>query len=174
MQALFKQSESTAARRRWFFGCVDDTDGKTAETGLTFSAGELQISKAGGAFANFAGTVTELSDGMYMYQATAAELDTLGIIGFKVEKTGVRTQIMMVGQVIPWDFYDIATAVLDAVYEGSRTLRGFFRVARSVLVNKANTLTTAPAFRDDADSKNRVSFAMSGGNATRTPTVDET
>lgn len=66
------------------------------------------------------------------------------------------------------------TNLLDATYEGSRTIRGFFRVARAALVNKAIDLTTAPKFRDDADAKDRISFAMSGGNAIRTPTVDET
>lgn len=68
---LFEQSEATAARRKAWFVCVDDTDGKTAETGLTFSAGELQVLKAGTAFANAAGTVTERSDGLYEYEFTA-------------------------------------------------------------------------------------------------------
>lgn len=66
---LFQKSETTATLRRWFFVCVDDTDGKTPETGLTFSAGELQISKAGGAWANPTGSATELSDGAYVFEA---------------------------------------------------------------------------------------------------------
>jgi hypothetical protein len=102
---LLQQSSATAAQRRWYFGCVDDTDGVSAETGLTFSGSELQLSKAGGAFANFAGTVTELSDGLYMYEATAGELDTLGVLAFKVEKTGVRTMLNLVGQVVAWNPY---------------------------------------------------------------------
>lgn len=112
---LFQQSEATAAQRRWYFACVDATDGFTAETGLTFSSGELQISKAGGAFANSAGTATELSDGMYMYEATQTELNTVGVVGFKVEKTGVRTALMQVGQVVPWDPYDAVRAGLTAL-----------------------------------------------------------
>lgn len=93
------------------FVCVDDTDGKTAEVGLTFSAGELQISKNGGAFANAAGTATELSDGAYYYEATETELNTNGPIGFKIEKTGVRTTIMNPGMVVGFDpSVDIASA----------------------------------------------------------------
>lgn len=69
---------------------------------------------------------------------------------------------------------EIATGILDATYEGARTVRGFFRVARAVLVNRANDLTTAPKYRDDANLKDRVSFTMSGSNAVRTPVVDET
>jgi hypothetical protein len=102
---LFQQSEATAAQRRWFFVCVDVTDGVTPETGLTFSGAELQISENGAAFANFLGSATELSDGLYYYEATAAELSTLGALAFKVEKTGVRTTILQVGQVVPSDPY---------------------------------------------------------------------
>lgn len=113
MPKLFQQSEGTGAQRRWFFACVDDTDGKTPETGLTFSGAELQISKNGAAFGNFAGTATELTDGMYYYEATSGELDTLGAVGFKVEKSGVRLVLMEVGQVIPWDPYLDFTALID-------------------------------------------------------------
>lgn len=71
----------------------------------------------------------------------------------------------------------IATAILDAAYEGSRTVRGFFRVVRSLLINKASGLEgVTVTFRDDADTKNRVSFALSGGTGknARVPTIDET
>jgi hypothetical protein len=102
----FYKSEATAAERRWPFACVDDTDGKTAEPSLTFSAGELQISKNGAAYANVAGTVTELTDGTYYYEATVGELDTNGFLLFKIEKAGVRLTIMHVGQVVSYDAYD--------------------------------------------------------------------
>lgn len=71
----------------------------------------------------------------------------------------------------------IATSVWAYVYEGSRTAVGLLRLVRSILVNKASGLEgTTVTFRDDADTKNRLSFAMTGGagkNA-RTPTIDET
>ena len=113
MHVLYRKSEPTAALRRWLFACVDTTDGKTPETGLSFTGAELQLSKAGAAFASFGGSVTELSDGLYYYEATAAELDTTGALTFKVEKTGVRLVILAPGYVVgepptqgvePWVF----------------------------------------------------------------------
>jgi hypothetical protein len=112
---LFQQSEATAAQRRWFFHCVDDSDGTTPETGLTFSGTELQISENGAAFADFLGAATELSDGLYYYEATAAELSTVGALAFKIEKTGVRTTILAVGQVVPWDPYAVLNLGLTAL-----------------------------------------------------------
>jgi len=89
------QSEPTAARRRIPFYLVDDSDGKTPETGQTpLGAAELQISKNGGAFANFAGVWSEVAAGLYSYEATAAELDTFGPVVFKLVRSGVRTAIM--------------------------------------------------------------------------------
>lgn len=69
---------------------------------------------------------------------------------------------------------EIVAGVLAGVYEGTSTVQGLLRLLRAFVANKGNTLTTAPAFRDIADTKNRISFAMSGGDATRTPTIDET
>lgn len=71
----------------------------------------------------------------------------------------------------------IAASVWAYVYEGSRTAVGFLRLARSILINKASGLEgVTVAFRDDADTKNRVSFALSGGTGknARVPTIDET
>lgn len=104
---LFKLSESTAARRRLLLRCVDATDGVTAETGLTFAAGELKVSKNGGAEANHAGTVTEIAGGMYHYEFAAAELDTIGTLYVRVEKTGVHP-FVGVAQVVAYDPNDAA------------------------------------------------------------------
>lgn len=71
----------------------------------------------------------------------------------------------------------IADSILDRVYEGAQTVRGFFRIIRAVLVNDALGLEGAtPAFRDAANTKNRLSVTMSGGVDgfdTRTAVVDE-
>lgn len=165
---LILLSESTAARRRLPFACVDETDGKTPETGLTFAAGELQLSKNGAAFANAAGTVTELSDGAYHYEATAAELDTVGFLLLKVEKTGVRLVLQLAAQVVATDPYTAqaaaptaaanAAAVWAAVSEGAETFGDAIRLIGAVLFGRA----TIPegdgsyAFRNKADTKNRI------------------
>lgn len=87
------RDEQVAAKRRILVYLVDDTDGKTPETGVTLSAGDVKISKNGAAEANHAGTLTEIATGTYYYQFTAGELDTVGWVQFKLVKTGVRTFI---------------------------------------------------------------------------------
>lgn len=77
----YTQSEGTAARRRFSLYLVDATDGITPETGE--AAGQPQISKAGGAWANTTATLTALGNGGYYVELTAAELDTLGVIAVR-------------------------------------------------------------------------------------------
>jgi hypothetical protein len=106
---LLQQSEATAAQRRILVYLVDATDGHTPETGITFSVGDIKVSKNGAAEANHAGTVTELAGGIYYYEAAAAELDTVGYLTIRFIKTGVRTFVALC-QVVPFDPYD-ATAL---------------------------------------------------------------
>ncbi len=113
----FQQSEGTATLRRFYFA-IALTDGSAPATGQTFSGSDLQIIKGGGtSFSNFAGTATEIagSDGLYVYEFTATELDTLGAIAFKVEKTGVRTLLMQPGEVVGFDPYDAIRLGLTAL-----------------------------------------------------------
>lgn len=87
-----QQHQPTAALRRVYFTLVDATDGFTAEPGLTFSGAEIQVSKVGAAFANATNVAaaTQQSDGSYYVELAAAELDTLGSLRVKIEKTGCR------------------------------------------------------------------------------------
>ena len=84
------QSEATAARRRIPVYLVDATDGFTPEVGITPTGAEIQTSENGAAFVNFAGTWTEIANGLYYYEFTAAELSTLGFVTVKVNVAGVR------------------------------------------------------------------------------------
>lgn len=90
-QQLIYEDETTAARKRIPLYLVDDTDGKTPETGVTFSAGDIKCSENGAAEANHAGTVTELAGGAYYYEAANAEVDTPGFLMCRFTKSGVRT-----------------------------------------------------------------------------------
>lgn len=92
MTYRLQQHQPTAALRRVYFTLVDATDGFTAEPGLTFSGAEIQVSKAGAAFANATNVAgaTQQSDGSYYLELAAAELDTVGALRVKVEKTGCR------------------------------------------------------------------------------------
>lgn len=90
---MINLSEPTATKRRIPF-CLYDTAGATLQTGIVLSGSELQLSKNGAAFANFAGTVTEVGSGLYYYEATAAEVNTLGFLALKIVKTGIRTILL--------------------------------------------------------------------------------
>lgn len=57
--------------------------------GLTFAAGEVQISKDGGARANVAGAVTDLGAGLYAVTLSADETDAKWL-AFLVRKTSMR------------------------------------------------------------------------------------
>lgn len=144
---LYEQSEATAARRTVTFVCVDDTDGKTAETGLTFSSSEVSVRKPAGSYAAVTniGTITEIADGEYELELTATELNTLGPLHLKIEKTGVRTTIMLIGQVVPWDPYASALPANVTTWNGTAvatpTTAGVPRV--DVKAMEANVVTAA-------------------------------
>jgi hypothetical protein len=147
-----KKSQATAARRRIPFYFVDDTDGKTPETGLTFSGSDLKVCKNGGAEADFAGSMSEIGNGLYYYEATAGELDTVGFMVVRSAKAGVRTFPALV-QVTELDVYDASAAGLSNLNAsvGSRaapgdamTLTGAYDAAKSAAApGAAMTLTGA-------------------------------
>jgi hypothetical protein len=88
-----EKGETTAAKRRIPIKMVDETDGKTAETGLTSFT--VKLSKNGGTVTTGAGTVTEYDatefPGLYHYEASAGEVDTSGIVVFTVAASGAMT-----------------------------------------------------------------------------------
>jgi hypothetical protein len=111
---LMQQSSAVAAQRRLPFRMVDATDGKTAEPGLTFSAGDIKISKNGGSTANHAGTVTEIANGVYYYEFTASELDTLGFVTVYITDVAALDVVGVI-QVVPWNPYDIVRLGLSGL-----------------------------------------------------------
>lgn len=79
--ALFVMSDSTASRRRFYLYLVDATDGITPETGE--AAGQPQVSKAGGAWANTTATLTAVGNGAYYVELSTTELNTLGALAVR-------------------------------------------------------------------------------------------
>ena len=79
--SIFVLSDSVAARRRFYLYLVDATDGITPETGE--AAGQPQVSKAGGAWANTSATLTAVGNGTYYVELTTSELATLGSLGIR-------------------------------------------------------------------------------------------
>lgn len=65
-------------------------------TSLTFAAADIQVSKNGAAYANSAGTVTEVGYGLYYYTLTQAELDTRGVLSLVTARTDIATSYMSV------------------------------------------------------------------------------
>ena len=81
--------QSTAATIK-FGPLIDDTDGKTAETGLTIAQADIRLSKNGGDFAqtnNTAGA-THDENGYYDIPLKATDTGTLGRLRVAVSKSG--------------------------------------------------------------------------------------
>lgn len=69
---------------------IDDTDGKTAETGLTLSQGDVKLSKNGGDLAqkNDAGAATTDEMGYYDCPLNTTDTNTLGTLQLVVHESG--------------------------------------------------------------------------------------
>lgn len=113
MARLLKQSTAFTFRAGPF---VDSTDGVTAEIGLTIAQADIQISKAGGAFAQTSAspTTTHDADGWYQCPLTTTDTNTLGPL---------TVQITMAGALpVFHDFMVVPAAVYDSLVAGSDTL----------------------------------------------------
>lgn len=109
---LFQLSEATAAQRRVPLHLVDATDGITPETGE--AAGQPQISKNGGAFANTTATLTAIGNGAYYVELTATELNTVGFIVVRY-KSAATAEAQVAGQVVAFDPYAAYAVAGDAM-----------------------------------------------------------
>jgi hypothetical protein len=142
-----QQSEATAAQRRIPVVLEDSTGARV--TGFTPAGAEIQISKNGAAFGkngaafgNYAGTLTELSDGLYYYEATAGELDTVGLLLVKFEKASIRTAFLC-HRVVPWDPYDAARqGMTDTIPDGGITSAKFAASAITATSIAAGAITS--------------------------------
>ena len=86
---------------------LDDTDGKTAETGLTIAQADVRLSKNGGDIAakNDATSCTHDELGIYNCPLNATDTDTLGRLQLWVHKTGALP-VWHEYMVIPANVYD--------------------------------------------------------------------
>lgn len=97
---LLRQSTAFTFRAGPF---LDATDGVTAETGLSIAQADIQISKAGGAFAQTSAspTTTHDADGWYQCPLTSTDTNTLGTF---------TVQIVMAGALVVWEHFMVVTA----------------------------------------------------------------
>lgn len=111
MSRLYTLSEAMAARRRFPVFAVDATDGLTPETGE--AAGQPQISKVGGAWANTSATLTAIGNGAYYVELLATELDTLGLFQIRY-KSAATAEFNMDGQVVNFDLFTAVAQTGDS------------------------------------------------------------
>ncbi len=95
---------------------VDDTDGKTPETGLTISQADCQLSKNGGAVAqkNDATSASHLGGGHYKVPLNATDTGTLGRLRLYVNETGALP-VWLDFMVVPANVYDSLIGGSDAL-----------------------------------------------------------
>ena len=84
---ILKQSTAATIKLGPF---IDDTDGKTAETGLTIAQADIRLSKNGGDFAqkNSSTSATHDENGYYDISLNATDTGTLGRLRVAVSKSG--------------------------------------------------------------------------------------
>ena len=113
MAQFLKQSTAFTFRIGPF---VDSTDGVTAETALSIAQADIQISKAGGAFAQTSAspTTTHDADGWYQCPLTSTDTGTVGAL---------TVQIVMAGALPVWkDFTVLPANVYDSLIGGTDLL----------------------------------------------------
>lgn len=144
----FTQSEATAAQRTWPFYLSLTADGAPA-TGLTIAGADFKISKAGGAFGNAAGVVTEMSLGWYAMAFAAADLDTLGALACELAVEAGVDPLRVTHQVIALDL-NVATVNPGAngitaatIADGAIDLATIAADARLMLMRLKRTETAA-------------------------------
>lgn len=124
---------------------VDDTDGKTAETGLTIAQADIQLSKNGGAFAqtsDAAPTTTHDADGWYPTPLTTTDTGTLGRLEVQVAMAGALP-VFASFMVVPANVYD--SLVLGSASD-------YLDVNVVAIANDAITAATIATGAIDADA----------------------
>lgn len=130
--------QSTASQSRMVGPFVDDTDFKTAETGLTIANTDVKLSKNGGASTNKnSGGGTHIANGMYALTFDATDTNTVGELGFSISVSGA---LIVVGK-----FVVLEEAIYDSLFAASAA--GFDSNQR---VNVGSWLGTAVTANDIA------------------------
>jgi hypothetical protein len=111
---LLKQSTATVLKLGPF---LDDTDGKTAETGLTIAQADVRISKNGGDIAqkNDATSATHDELGIYGVPFNTTDTGTLGRLQIFVHKTGALP-VFAEYLVVPANTYDSLVSGTDYLH----------------------------------------------------------
>jgi len=95
---------------------VDDTDGKTAETGLTISQADIRLSKNGGAFAqtNNSAGATHMENGYYSVPLDTTDTNTVGTLTVAISESGALP-VFREFMIVPANAYDSLVAGSDTL-----------------------------------------------------------
>ena len=123
--------QSTAYTFR-FGPFVDDTDGKTAETGLTIEDSHVRVSKNGGNFIDKAETSNSAHDeaGFYVVVLNTTDTNTVGELQIACHISGALPVFKT--------FYVVEETIYDALFAGSAT-GAFTGVSVNALTSAALT-----------------------------------
>ena len=134
---------------------LDETDGFTAETGLTITQPDIRLSKAGGNFAQLAasGTLTHDEAGWYILTLATGDTDTVGSLIVAIHESGALP-VWVEYQVLEEATYDFlyaasATPLADINAEADTALSDYDGPTNAELVSEINSVQTDIAALND-------------------------
>lgn len=171
---------------------IDDTDGKTAETGLTLAQADIRLSKNAGNMAQKNETTSCTHDeiGYYSCPLDATDTGTLGNLKLMVHQAG-SLPVFHDFMIVTANVYDTlcstdvlnveitaagVDAVLDEVVESTLTFRQAVRlIIAATQINKTSGGgTTTLIARDYADTKARITKIVDANGNTTSVSTDAT
>lgn len=104
---------------------VDDTDGKTAETGLTIAQADIRLSKNGAAFAqtNNSAGATHMENGYYSVPLDTTDTGTLGRVTVAVSESGALP-VWREFHIVPANTYDSIVSGSDYLQVDAHEIEG--------------------------------------------------
>lgn len=133
MIGLFPLKQSTASQEVLLGPFLDDTDGKTAETGLTIANTDIKIWKSGGTTeaSKNSGGGTHIASGRYYAVLDATDTDTLGPLEINVHVSGALP-VKLRCIVLTANAYDSLVSGSDKLQVDTTELSGAAQTARDI------------------------------------------
>jgi len=118
---------------------------------------EFQFRLPGGAYTNATiANIEDLGNGNYQYKMTSGNTATAGKVFYRTNITGYENYARWEDIINIPASSAIADAVWDEVMENGKTARQWMRGIKAALWARVVYGTNSRAFRDDADTKNRI------------------
>ena len=163
---------------------LDETDGKTAETGLTITQPDIRLKKNGGAWAqkNAAQTLSHEENGWYGVALDTTDTNTLGILIVAIHESGALP-VWREFLVVPANIYDSVVSGSDLIdvsttqFNGSAVVQSGGRPEVNTTHWNGTAVTTPPAVNatqisGDATAADNLEAALDGtGGVTITAAV---